>query len=436
MVSLRDYPRHIRTVTVLLRYAMRSRQSTGRPPVRKGRISTTTARAGEPRAIGPAPVIVLGEVQLVLFRRICGWSWAKAQRHANRLDGSVPDLTSDTFGDMSTWLDSAAGMRTSPLTSGELVNAAYSTLRDFSRIATRLDRDRIEKSVTLTWPNPPSPLIYWLFVASDDNFMGAASARNLLASLELMLKLLEFSSQIFSGSWKSRIGKLIPPKNKAVGKDHVTEFRAALFELLLAFRLLANDTVIEFQSDTTIACDIVVSFLGTKVLSVEAYAPQKTVDIWYENGVAAPWRKLIGADRDRERDEPQREPEVPDIFVDSEAVPRALSNVLTDSNFKRQKARQLSSGSLPTLLAIRVYELIPRLHDLFAVRSADELAGAVPAEAWSKLPEGCIGLLLCFISDVLGESNYVMFLPAPGRVISAEVAAYLSSAAIRSEHPQ
>jgi hypothetical protein len=314
------------------------------------------------------------------------------------------------------------------LTAAEVVDGAVSALASFPTIARQINRSRIDRSVMMTWPAPPAPIVYWLWVASNDSFLGANAARNLLSSLELILKLLE-RTQAFSGSWRSRVSKLFPPRNRAAGKDHLTEFRAALFELVLAFRLFNNDVVVNFLSDSAVACDLEILSGSAGLVSVEGYAPQKAVDTWFKQSVAAPWRNLIGDD-EVQKTPPQETGHVKDVSLDPDDVPHALSNVLTDSNFQRQKARQLSSGDLPTLLAIRAYELVPRLENLLAIESADALAGSISDEAWSQLPQQCLGLLLCFISDVLGENNYVMFLPAPGRTINPNVRTYLSDSGI------
>ena len=118
---------------------------------------------------------------------------------------------------------------------------------------------------------------------------------------------------------------------------------------------------------------------------------------------------------------------VRDIFLDPAAVPHALSNILTDGNFPRQKARQLASGDAPTLLAIRAYSLTKRLENLLTMGPAPVLAAAISEEAWTRLPEQCAGLLLCFTPDILGVGGYLMFLPAPGRSPSETLRSYLMS---------
>lgn len=70
--------------------------------------------------------------------------------------------------------------------------------------------------------------------------------------------------------------------------------------------------------------------------------------------------------------------------------------VLTDSNFAKQKAVQLSSTGGPTLFA-----------------------SAIGSDAWSRLPPSCLGLLVAFIGDsalnVFQGGAPTMFVPAPGR---------------------
>ena len=84
-----------------------------------------------------------------------------------------------------------------------------------------------------------------------------------------------------------------------------------------------------------------------------------------------------------------------DIFLNADNVPDALSKVLTDSNLQSQKAKQLAVGEVPTLLAIRSYELIPRIEYLFTIKSAESLANEISPEAWEKLPDKCADILLC-----------------------------------------
>lgn len=311
------------------------------------------------------------------------------------------------------------------MTPKQVVDGAVSTLACFPAIARRLDEHRIVASIERTWPNPPAPLIFWLWVAGNDSFAGAPATRNLLSSLELMLRLLE-QGQALSGNWESRIGKLLPPSRRAAGQGHLTDFRATLFELLLAFRLIGENVIVEFQPDTSLACDLKVLLDSNDLVAVEAYAPQKAVDQWFEENVAAPWRSLIMG-----TESGHASTRIIDTSLDPDAVPHALSNILTDSNFQHQKSRQLSSGQVPTLLAVRAYELIPRLENLPLIQSVDALTAAITEEAWSKLPQQCLGLLFCFIGDVIGESNQVMLLPAPGRNISANLVSYLRNLGVQ-----
>ncbi len=316
-------------------------------------------------------------------------------------------------------------MPSTPPTAANVADKANAVLSDFPYIARRIEQQKIIASVTATWPDPPAPLIYWLWVAGDPTLSGAAPARQELASLELILVALHHL-QVVGGSWPSRVAKLYPPKGHA-GKDHVTEFRSAQFELLLAFQLFREDVTIIMQGDGgPPACDLIIESRGTKIAANEAYAPQKDIDDWYQRSVLMPWRGLIGA--------PEPEPAAPagpepmrDIFLDPAAVPLALSNILTDGNFPGQKARQLASGDGPTLLAIRAYSLTSRLENLLTIESAQALAAAISEEAWDRLPKQCAGLLLCFTPDILGAGGHLMFLPAPGRSPDEDLKNYLTN---------
>jgi hypothetical protein len=273
---------------------------------------------------------------------------------------------------------------------------------------------------------PPAPLIYWLWVAGNQDLAGAAPARRELGSLEAILLALQHA-QVVHGSWRSRVAKLRPPKGRA-GKDHLTEFRSAQFELLLAFQLFCDETHVTLNPDgKTSSCDMTITTKGTNIAAVEAYAPQKDIDNWYERSVVTPWRELVGTSRPAQAWEPTRE-NLRNMFINPAAVPAALSNILTNGNFPEQKARQLTSGDVPTLLAIRAYSLTNRLENLLTIRSAETLAKEITAEAWACLPEQCAGLLLCFTSDIvsiLGGGGPVFFLPAPNRTFDNNLMSYL-----------
>jgi hypothetical protein len=316
-------------------------------------------------------------------------------------------------------------MPSAPLTAADVAHQANAVLPDFPYIARRIDQQKIIASVTATWPDPPAPLIYWLWVAGDPTLSGAAPARQELASLELILMALHHL-QVVGGSWPSRVAKLYPPAGHA-GKDHVTEFRSTQFELLLAFQLLREGVTITLQRDGgPPACDLIVGSRATNIAAVEAYAPQKDIDDWYQRAVVTPWRSLIGAAEPEPTTPPGPRP-VRDIFLDPAAIPLALSNILTDGNFPRQKARQLASGDVPTLLSIRTYSLTPRLENLLTIESAPVLAAAISEEAWTRLPEQCVGLLLCFTPDILGGGGHLMFLPVPGRSPNQDLRNYLTN---------
>jgi hypothetical protein len=82
---------------------------------------------------------------------------------------------------------------------------------------------------------------------------------------------------------------------------------------------------------------------------------------------------------------------------------------------------------VPTLLAIRAYSLTLRLENLLTIESAQVLAAAISEEAWTRLPEQCAGLLLCFTPDILGGAGHLMFLPTPCRSPDENLMSYLTS---------
>jgi hypothetical protein len=305
------------------------------------------------------------------------------------------------------------------LTPDVVADQASSILVNFPMISQRIDRPKILASLTAAWPSPPAPMIYWLWVASNADFAGSPRAKAYLQSLEMMLTLLGYNQPV-GGSWQRRMRKLYPGGRSP--DDHLTEFRATLFEFLLSFQLLGEEIGINFEREHgAVGCDMTVISKGNRIAAVEAYAPQKDISEWYEKSVVAPWRSLIGEPGGT----PQQET-VKDISLDVGAISRSLSNILTDGNFSKRKAQQLASGDVPTLLAIRAYSLTPRLETLIATPSAEILAGQITQDAWSRLPAQCVGLLFCFTSDILGDWGPILFLLAPGRVLPENLKEYLA----------
>jgi hypothetical protein len=211
-----------------------------------------------------------------------------------------------------------------------------------------------------------------------------------------------------------------------VGLEHLTDFRAALFELLFCFQIVRPGWKISLQPDKgSFGCDIIVAFESTPVAAIEAYAPQKGITDWVESEIARPWRILIGEDRDAPANADSSVPQITDLFMDAQVIPSALSNILTDSNFARQKARQLAAGDLPTILAIRAYSLTPTIGNLLTIRSGTDLAASITQDAWAKLPTQCVGLMLCFTSDVLVSGGPLIFIAAPGRTLDPTLREFL-----------
>ena len=303
----------------------------------------------------------------------------------------------------------------------EVAETALTTLHRYPYLDQRVPDDIIRQSLESTWPDPPAPLIYWLWVAGAD-VVDHQAAEVCVESLERILAMLQ-NSDIVRGAWPSRIGKLIPPRRRATF-DHLAEFRSSLFELIAAYRLIAKDTKVVLESDGgPPGCDLTVVFRSKPLLGVEVYAPQKGARDWYEETIAQPWRALVG-----DTVSVEAITGVQDISL-LDAASQALRNVLTDSNFQRQKAKQLAAGELPTLLMIRGYGLTKRLEEIVTTPTATELARRLGKEAWSCLPQQCGGIVLGFLGDVVQDvirrQSPTMFVPAPNRVLADEVWEYL-----------
>lgn len=307
-----------------------------------------------------------------------------------------------------------------------VIDTATQALKHFPRLRTRVRDEVVQRSVRGAWPEPPPPLLFLLFVAGSD-LRGREGAEIVLTSLDQILALVERTDAV-SGAWQSRVNRLLPPRKGGDFLDHYANFQSALFELVLAFRLLARETKVTLQGEGVVTvCDLGISRRGQALLGVEAYAPRKWSDEIYERQVASPWRVLLG-ESPAAPVEPSRP--VRDPSTNLHAVAEALSDILTSSNFE-VKRRQLASGNQPTLLAVRGYGLTRRAAELAVVAPPLELAGRIRKEAWERLPSRCLGLLLSYLGDVLkvnGRPSPVAFIPAPGRVLPSAMWDYLDSA--------
>jgi hypothetical protein len=327
----------------------------------------------------------------------------------------------------------SGGSRLSP---DAVVTGAIEILADYPYLAAALPERRIRTSVEATWPDPPHPLIFWLYVAASSGLVGSGAARACVSSLEAIVALLKTTTFV-SGAWQSRFSRLLP-KPRAATYDDGTEFRSALFELIGAFRLVTTGTAVQLQGGgPTPSCDLLIGSAGTPFVGVEVYCPQKGAEAWYRDSVQQPWQSLISGDPLRIEDVEPAPGRVVDISMAPDAVGQALSRVLTDSNFQDQKARQLAAGDLPTLLMIRAYGLTRRFEELITAESSLALAGEIGAEAWARLPDQCNGILVAFLGDVLQDvvrrASPVAFVPSPRATISDAVWACLSDAGTLSK---
>lgn len=303
----------------------------------------------------------------------------------------------------------------------DVIRTALSSLSRFKYLQAQISAETVERSIRATWPNPPAPLAFWLWVAGSD-VIGHDGAEAAVASVDTVIGLLTHHDVVF-GAWQSRINRLAPPTKGDGWGEHYRDFRAIWFELLLAFRLVTGSTKIRLnreQRDQR-TCDLTVLAAASRALAlIEAYAPSKETDDWYEQTVADPWRALVRGDDPPLTASPPSD--FVDLTMDREATSKALARVLTTTNFKKQKYEQLSATEAPTILAVRGYGMTRSLHELATVAPPLELARQMGEEAWECLPEQCVGILLCMLGDVLKtNSPPVAFIPAPGKTLSREL---------------
>jgi hypothetical protein len=315
------------------------------------------------------------------------------------------------------------------VTAATVAEGAATSLADYPRIATRLVPARISAAIDATYPAPPPPLIYMLWIASSD-FIGRDAARRQLSAIDTTIALLEFGQPV-AGAWRSRVRRLLPPRPGSKPGRYVeqrSDYPAALFEILLACQLAAPGVTVDLLADgREPACDIALRRDdGVTVGLVEAYAPRKGGELWYAKYVDRPWREVTGQPMLPPPEQPPTS-----IFIDPTAMTNAMSNVLTDGNFRKQKARQLAAGDVSTVLASRAYGLVPDLKHLLAMPPPDTLANEISAETWAQLPMRCSGLLLCFTTNELDLAGANVFIPAPARSIHKDLADYLQAVGVR-----
>lgn len=279
----------------------------------------------------------------------------------------------------------------------EVVDQATKACTAYLRISRILPPATIARSVSETWPDPPPPLVFWLWVAGSD-LIGRETAEAYLKGFELMLALFE-DRRFVGGSWQTRVKKVLPPRGAATF-DHYRTLRSTLFEVLLACRLLVRDCQVQLESDNGPSfCDMTVKVHGSPIVRFEAYGPQRGLESWYEDGVLRPWREVALAESAPEA----RGPAVRDISIDPDAFVKALASILTNSNFT-PKAKQLSAGGLPTILAVRAYGLTERLEEVVTIPHVMELARRLGDQAWSCLPSQGQGILVSLLGDVLQDA--------------------------------
>lgn len=300
-------------------------------------------------------------------------------------------------------------------TKDEVIAGAQHKLAELQVLSKYLDPSRIAKSTDANWPKAPAPLVFWLWM-SQSELIGQLATTPLLDSLEAMLVALDQRRWV-TGAWRERLEKLLPP-TKESGFDHYSGFRSALFELNLAFRLVAGDANVLIQPDgPDRACDLLVSDSAGPFLEVEYYAPQKGVRDMYQSQLVEAWDALVtGSGFPIVTLEP--------AITSSNAVVEALDDYLKVGNFP-DKRQQLAAAKHPSLLAIRGYGLKPNIAEVLTTPKARDFASTIDPAAWSELPSSCLGLLYCLQADALSLTSPMAAVIPIDRQPSERITAYL-----------
>jgi chromosome segregation and condensation protein ScpB len=322
----------------------------------------------------------------------------------------------------------SGGSRLSP---DAVVAGAIEVLADYPYLAAALPERRICTSVEATWPDPPHPLIFWLYVAASSGLVGSGAARACVSSLEAIVALLK-TTTLVSGAWQRRFSRLLP-KPRAATYDDGTEFRAALFELIGAFRLVTTGTAVQLQGDgPTPSCDLLIGSAGTPFVGVEVYCPQKGAEAWYRDSVQQPWQSLISGDSLRIEDVEPAPGRVVDISTRTyERLREALSLCLpaAPALLRRPVPQEWTERQLATLAAC---VLSGCGGSLAALAAAAGVAIAAVREQLSMLGDRLAAVGMCAVED----GDVVRLMPlswaadAVAEVATLEVEQVLSGEAV------
>jgi hypothetical protein len=303
-------------------------------------------------------------------------------------------------------------------TADEVIAGARTTLQRYQGIARYIEDDAIAGSVNGDWPSLPRPTLYLLYMASAQGLGGQQEAPAHLDRIEQIIGWPDSGVGV-TGSWEARI-KEITTLTRHTDRDRYTAYQSALFEFITAGQLTRPEVTIKFlPNGGPPSCDLGITLIGDlePFVAVEAYAPHKGIEAWYEQHVAEPWRKLVNGEQAESTHTAVLKYPADALGV----IATALSNMLTSSNFE-DKIRQLASGNAPTLLAVRLDMLVERTYQLF-VPTGLALADRITTEAWAKLPQKCQGMLLVTLTD------RPVFIPAPGRTVGEALHEYLQMVA-------
>jgi hypothetical protein len=121
----------------------------------------------------------------------------------------------------------------------DVIAGAITTLRRFPLIEQRVTATAIESSVESAWDRPPHPIVFLLWIAGSD-LLGKEGAEQLINTVETFLALQEKGAPTISGAWQSRLNRVLPGKSGGGFENHYSNYQSAIFELVLACRLLAT----------------------------------------------------------------------------------------------------------------------------------------------------------------------------------------------------
>jgi hypothetical protein len=305
------------------------------------------------------------------------------------------------------------------LTLDDVTSGAVAALATYPKIGSFLDEHRIKVSTEANWPDAPAPLVFWLWM-SQSELLGRIPTASLLAGLEGMLRALEVDKWV-TGDWRGRFKKLVPPRDKS-GFDHYSNFRSALFELNLSFRLVCSSAVTIQPDGPTRGCDLLIGDTNGPVAEVEVYAPQRGVREMYNQELVTNWSMLVGGDPvdllASESDEAVRS------SLNSTAVVDALDDFLKVGNFAN-KRKQLAAAQHPSLLAIRAFGLTTNLAEVATTPRARDFAGRIDPMAWDELPDSCLGLLFSLQGDIVNMGSPLAAVISPNRQLPRSIGEYL-----------